>query len=339
MLAGGGRDRGPGRAAVAGHAERGVEFRPVEALRDVPDTDRRDQRVAYLALVAMAGLFGGTWVAGRWAVDELPVFTVAALRFGVASVLLLAWVAARRRPLAPLRRQDLPLVAGLGLTAVAGYNWLFLTGLTLAPASDGSILVPGTIPMLTALLAIPLLGERIGWRAVLGIGIAVLGLVVVIGPAREAGGQRLLGDALFLASAGVWSAYNVMVRVASRRFDAVSATLYAMVAGTLVLLPLALLEDSGSALAAASTTAWLSIGYLAVFGSILAFVFLQVGVARLGAARASAFTLLVPIFGVGLSILLLGERPTIVTFLGGAVVLGGLWLIQSEPLPAEPPAA
>lgn len=284
----------------------------------------------------MAALFGGTWVAGRWAVDELPVFTVAALRFGIASVILLAWVGLRRRRLSAMRRADLPLVMGMGVTAVAGYNWFFLTGLTLAPASDGAILVPGTIPMLTTLLAVVLLSERIGRRAVIGIGVAMLGLVVVIGPARDAGGARLTGDLLFLASAGVWSAYNVMVRVASGRFDATSATLYAVISGTLLLVPLALLEGSGPQLAAASPTAWLSIAYLAALGSALAFVFLQVGVARIGAARASAFTLLVPLFGVALSVQFLGERPTLATVAGGVVVLLGLWLIQTDRPEASP---
>jgi drug/metabolite transporter (DMT)-like permease len=308
----------------------------------VPGAERGDERVAYLLLGAMAALFGGTWVAGRWAVDEIPVFTVAALRFGSASALLLAWVLIARRRLAPLRWRDVPLVLGLGLTAVAGYNTLFLIGLTLAPASDGSILVPGTIPMLTTILAVLLLHERIGRRTIVGIGVAMLGLAMVVGPAGEAGGARLSGDLLFLASAGIWAAYNILVRVASHRFDAISATLYAMICGALLLAPAAVWEGSWSSLAAASPKALSSIAYLAVLGSIVAFVFLQVGVARIGAARASAFTLLVPLFGVGLSMLFLAEQPSGVTFAGGAVVLAGLWLIQSDRgarqlPPVEPP--
>ena len=278
----------------------------------------------------MAAMFGGTWVAGRWSVEELPVFTVAELRFGTAALLLGLSALVARRGLSPVRRGDLPLIAGLGLTGVAGYNWLFLTGLTLAPASDGSILVPGTIPILTMILAVLLLGEHVGRRAVLGMAVAIGGLLVVIGPGRDTGGTRLTGDLTFLASAGFWAAYNVLVRVAGRRFEPISATLYAMTAGAIFLLPLALITGSPSALQEASGRAWASIGYLVVFGSILAFVFLQIGVARIGAARASAFTLLVPLFGVGLSVAFLGERPTLLTIVGGAVVLAGLWLIQSD---------
>ncbi|HEX3219063.1 MAG TPA: DMT family transporter [Candidatus Limnocylindria bacterium] len=294
------------------------------------DPRNGDERVAYLLLFAMAAMFGGTWVAGRWAVDELPVFVVAELRFGSAAILLAAWVALSRRRLSAVRRADLPLVAGLGLTGVAGYNWLFLTGLTLAPSSDGSILVPGTIPILTMILAVILLAERIGRRAVLGMAVAIAGLLVVIGPGSQVGGARLTGDLIFLGSAGFWASYNILVKLAGHRFDAVSATLYAMVAGAVFLLPLALLQVRLVDLEAASLRAWGSIAYLTVFGSILPFLFLQIGVARIGAARASAFTLLVPLFGVALSVFVLNERPTPLIFVGGVVVLAGLWLVQTD---------
>jgi len=302
----------------------------------VPPSEHGDDRVAYSLLVAMAAMFGGTWVAGHWAVEELPVFVVAELRFGVAAILLGLWALVSRRRLSRIRRDDLALIAGLGLTGVAGYNWLFLTGLTLAPASDGSILVPGTIPILTMILAVVVLAEHIGRRAVLGMAVAIVGLLVVIGPGRDTGGSRLTGDLLFLTSAGIWASYNILVRVAGRRFDPISATLYAMIAGSLFLLPLAVVQGSVAGLEAASGRAWGSIAYLVVFGSILAFVFLQVGVARIGAARASAFTLLVPLFGVGLSIAFLGERPSMLAFAGGVVVLAGLWLIQTDR--STPPA-
>lgn len=296
----------------------------------MPGDEDGDRRAAYILLVVMAAMFGGTWIAGRWAVEELPVFTIAELRFGIAAIVLALWALLSGRRLSKVRPSDLPLIAGLGLTGVAGYNWLFLTGLTLAPASDGSILVPGTIPLLTMILAVLLLGEHIGRRAMLGMAVAIAGLLVVIGPGRATGGTRLTGDLLFLSSSGFWAAYNILVRLAGQRFDAISATLYAMVAGAIFLLPLALISGDAIALESASGRAWASIGYLVIFGSILAFVFLQVGIARIGAARASAFTLLVPLFGVVLSIIFLAERPSVLAIAGGVVVLGGLWLVQTD---------
>jgi drug/metabolite transporter (DMT)-like permease len=288
----------------------------------------RSDRAAYLALAAMAVCFGGTWVPAAVAVDSVPPFTIAALRFGMASVLLFAWARLANRPLSPIGRRDLPMILGLAVTAVAGYNWLFLTALTLAPAADGAIIVPGLAPVFTAVIAGFVLREQLGPRGFAGLGIAAVGLLLVVGPGGEAGGTRLLGDALFVAGAVLWGVYSVLARIASRRFDAVSTTLYGTALGTLILIPLALTERGGEALAGAPIEALAGIGYLAVFGTVAAFVLLNLGVARIGAARASAFALLVPVVGVLTSVALLGEELGPLTVIGGIVVLVGLWLIE-----------
>lgn len=293
----------------------------------------RSDRTAYLALTAMAICFGGAWVPAAVAVDSVPPFTIAAVRFGIASVLLYAWARLANRPLSPIRRGDWPMIIGLAVTAVAGYNWLFLTALTLAPATDGAIIVPGLAPVFTALIAGAVLRESLGPRGFAGLAIAAVGLLLVVGPGGEAGGSRLLGDALFVAGAALWGVYSVLARAASRRFDAVSTTLYGTALGTLVLVPLALAENGIGALVGARLDALAGIGYLAVFGTVAAFVLLNLGVAGIGAARASAFTLLVPIVGVLTSVAFLGETVGPLTVVGGIVVLVGLWLVEHRGAP------
>ena len=279
-------------------------------------------------LVAMAVCFGGTWVPAAVAVESVPPFTIAAVRFGIASLLLLAWARLAGRDLSPVGRTDVPMIIGLAVTAVAGYNWLFLTGLTLAPAADGAILVPGLAPVFTALIAGAVLGERLGARGFLGLGVAAVGLLLVVGPGGQADESRLLGDALFVAGAALWGVYSVLARRASARFNAVSTTLYGTALGTLILLPLAVTEDGAAALAGAPIEALAGIGYLAVFGTVAAFVLLNLGVARIGAARASAFALLVPVVGVLTSVIFLGDEIGPLTVIGGAIVLLGLWLVE-----------
>ncbi|MCV0402746.1 MAG: DMT family transporter [Chloroflexi bacterium] len=285
-------------------------------------------RTAYLMLTGMAVAFGGTWVAADVAVAAAPPFTIAALRFGIASILLFAWARLSGRPLSPIRLVDLPLIVGLALTAVAGYNWLFLTALTMAPATDGAIIVPGLAPLFTLLLAGLFLGERLGARGLVGTAIAAVGLLLVVTPSGEADGRRLLGDLLFITGAAFWGIYSVLARFAHRRFDAVSTTLYGTALGTLVLIPPALLEGGLDTVTTAPLDAIAGIGYLAVFGTVAAFVLFNLGVARIGAARASAFAFLVPIVGVLSSVALLGERLGPLTVIGGVIVLVGLWIVE-----------
>ena len=220
------------------------------------------------------------------------------------------------------------MIIGLGVTAVAGYNWLFLTGLTLAPASDGAIIVPGLAPVFTAVLAGIVLRDRLGWRGFLGLAVAAIGLYLVVNPAGGTDERRLLGDVLFVAGAALWGVYSVLAKLASRRFDAVSTTLYGTALGTLILVPAAFAEGGAGTLGRAPWEAVAGIAYLAVFGTVAAFVLLNLGVARIGAARASAFALLVPIVGVLSSVAILGDELGPLTLVGGAVVLAGLWLIE-----------
>jgi drug/metabolite transporter (DMT)-like permease len=323
-------------AAHGSTGARWIRRPPEEAM---PSSDR----AAYLMLTAMAIFFGGTWVPAAVAVDAVPPFAIALVRFGIAAVLLYGWARLARRSLSPIRGRDWLLVAGLALTAVAGYNWLFLTALTMAPATDGAIIVPGMAPVFTAILAGLVLGERLGTRGIVGLALAALGLYLVVNPTGGTSAERLLGDALFVAGAALWGVYSVLARIASRRFNAVSASLYGITLGAIILLPLAILEGGLGTLASAPVGALLGIGYLAVFGTVAAFVLLNLGVARIGAARASAFALLVPVVGVVTSVMFLGERLGPLTLVGGAIVLAALWLIEhrgsSHAAPAAPVTA
>jgi drug/metabolite transporter (DMT)-like permease len=285
-------------------------------------------RAAYVLLLAMAICWGGTWPAGKLAVEDVSPFTVAAARFAIATVLLAAWAATRRTSYGRPRLADLPLMLALGLTAVAGYNALFLYGLELAPATDGAIIVPGLAPVFTALLAWPVLSERLSGRAVAGLMLALAGLVLVVEPAGGVDRDRLLGAALFVGGAVCWAVYSVLGRPATARFGVIKATMYGTATGTLLLIPLSAAEGGWSELAGADLESWLSIGYLAVFGTVLGFVLFYEGVRRIGASRATAFAMLVPIFGVLSSVLVLGEDLGGATLAGGAAILAGLWLVQ-----------
>lgn len=85
-----------------------------------------ERRTAFMLLTFMALFFGGTWVAGKVAVDAIPPMTLAALRFSIASVLLWLWARSKQPSGRAPTVHDLPLIVGMGLTAVAAYNVLFL---------------------------------------------------------------------------------------------------------------------------------------------------------------------------------------------------------------------
>ena len=286
------------------------------------------RRAHILLTLAMIG-FGGTWVAGKVAVESIPPATVALVRFSLASLLMWGWERIRGRRRRRLGVRDLPIVLALGATAVAGYNIVFLYGLKLAPASDGAIIVPGFAPILTAAFAWPILRERIHPRGIVGLVIGLAGVLLVMRPGNGAGAARLAGDLLFFLGAVAWAIYSLVGRAATARFTPVGATLYAFVSGTLMLLPFALLERGWRLLLVAPATAWGGVLYLAVFGSVLAFVLFYEGLHRVGASRATPFAFLVPLFGVISSVIILKEELTSLVIAGGGLVLLGLWMVHT----------
>jgi len=284
---------------------------------------------AYAMLVAGMVAFGGTWPAGKVAAEHVAPAVVAVVRFALAAVLLWLWARVSGQPVRRPARRDLPLVLVLGLTVVFAYNLFFLYGVRHANATDGSILVPGLIPIVTAVLVWLALGERPTRRSVAGLLLAVAGLVVVAQPGAGIDGDRLLGDLLFVGAGCAWSLYPLAGRRATARYGSVAPNVYAASTGALLLVPVSFLDGGWSPLAHAPLQALGAIAYLSVFGTVLAFVAFYEGVRLIGAARASSYALLVPIFGVLSAVLVLQEplRPTLA--LGGAIVLAGLWLAES----------
>lgn len=291
-----------------------------------------DRRTAYLSLALGMVAFGGTWPAGKVAADHVPPAVVAVLRFSSAALLLWAWARLSGKPVRRPARADLPLVLLLGLSVVFAYNLFFLYGVRHAPAADGSVIVPGLIPFATLLLAWPVFGERPPRRALAGLVVALAGVVVVADPVGGVDSRRLLGDALFLGAVASWAVYTLAGRAAIARFGSVDANVHATACGALLLVPVTFVGGGWSPLGHAPASAWGSIAYLSIGGTVLGFVAFYEGVRLIGSARASSFALLVPIFGVLSSVAVLGERLRPALAVGGVLVLAGLWIAEGRRL-------
>ena len=288
--------------------------------------------VTYLKLVVTTFFWGGTFVAGKWAVREAPPFFVAFLRFVIASFVLWALVAWRGRE----RGERFPHPKGgaqwaglfsLGFTGVFLYNFVFLTGLSWTSATNGSLIVAFN-PLLTAVLSALWLKERVSPFQAAGLLLALLGVGVVVTTGSLEVLRRLTfnpGDLLMLGAPLAWAFYTIFGKKALVWIRPLPATAYAALFGTLLLLPAAAIE--GSLLTGAtrlSVYGWISVLQLALLGTVAGFVWWYDGVAELGAARASVFVNLVPVFGVLLSALILSERLNVSQLAGGILVAFGV---------------
>lgn len=286
-----------------------------------------------LVYVTVALCWSGSWTAGKLGVGAVPPIELSAIRFGAAGLIMLAIARATGASLGLARWKLLLVAAFFGIFA---YNALVFVGLTLGPASDGAVLVPTLNPVLTVFLA-TFLGERLTRNKVAGIACATIGAFIVVVSAQSGtavSSQRLLGDLLMLGGAACWSVYATLGTITTRSGSPLGVTAVASLAGAAMLFPFGFLEQGYRDVPTWPAGAWLDIGYLVVFATIVGFVLFYWAVRRFGAGLASMVSYLVPVFALVQAVLVLGEHPTPVEIVGGGVILLGVRLAtwRVEPL-------
>lgn len=296
----------------------------------------------HLGLVGMAALWGASWPWGRVVAQSMPPLAAAALRFLLASAVLLLWLH-RAKGLQTLRALSARQWGGLAAAAAAGvlgYSTFFMLGLRTVPAGKAAMVV-ALNPAATLLLAAWIFREPLNWRMGAGMAMAMGGAVLAIQggrPASAMGGAFGHGEWLVLGCAACWVAYTLIGRAILAGVDALTtaATTALLGAAMLVLASLAL-EGASTwhAVAQASATAWACLCALALGSTALAYAWYFQGIQRLGAGAAGAYLALVPVFGVLFSSLWLGEELDAALRAGGLVAVAGMVLMQAA-RPAGP---
>jgi drug/metabolite transporter (DMT)-like permease len=293
-------------------------------------------------LLLVAFLWGATFTAGKVAVHDVPSLTVATLRFGLASLVLVPLYLRERRSVSPqpLGRAGWLALGLLALTAIVAYNALFFGALARSPSTDSILLVPTTNPVWTAVFAWLLLGDRPSPRLTAAMGVSLLGmLLVLLGSSTGAyDTRRLVGNLMAVASAAVFGCSHVIGRIAMRRVSPMGATALAGAMGSALLLPFALVQGGVSSVLDADAWFWAAMTFVALGGTALAYVLWYRGVRSIGAGHTAFYTNLAPVVALALSAIILGERPTGLQVLGGAIMLGAvIWGVRG-PAPRAAPA-
>ena len=282
--------------------------------------DRRTLGAAGVTIVLWASAFPAIRVAlGAYSPGHLAL-----LRFLVASLALAVY--AIKAPPRPPARRDLPLVALLGFLGVAVYHVALNAGERTVTAGAASLLV-NTGPIFTALLATAFLHERLSARGWAGIGVSFTGAACIA--LGEGKGFRLSPDALLILVAAVcFSLYAVLSKPLLARYGAQRLSFYAIWLGTLFLFPF--LPGFAAAVRAAPLNATLCAAYLGVFPTALAYATWAYTLSRSPASTASTLLYLVPAFATLIAWFWLGEIPSAVSLLGGALALSGVALVHSN---------
>ncbi|MGS1008213.1 EamA family transporter [Achromobacter anxifer] len=285
-------------------------------------------RKDYLCALAVVVIWGTNFVAMKVGMRGLSPMLLGALRFALAAFPLILFV---RAPRLPWR-----WVAAYGLVQGLGQFGLLFTALKFGMPAGMASLVIQTQAFFTLLLAAPILHERAQRHHWIGLGVAALGLAVIAGGRGEGPGQMtMLGFALTLGGAFMWAVSNIIVRLASRKspgYDPFAFIAWSSAAPVLPFLLLAVLIDGWEPVAGMITgMGWgevLSVLYLAVLATLVAYTLWTQLLTRHPAAKIAPFSLLVPVVGLWAASMAFGERLEPLQWLGVAGVLAGLLFNQ-----------
>lgn len=262
--------------------------------------------------------------------EDIPPLSVVALRYSIGAALLavVSLAEGRAGEMSSLIRRKWPAMLALGLVAVAS-NASQVIGLSYSSTAAGAI-IASTSPIYSAILGAIVLGERIGPNQIAGLLLSLAGVTGITLSGEQAfGGGTAIGTGLMFFGALTYSVYTVL----GKKWGASSSPVLAVSTG-LGVLPFLLLagftEPFAASLATARLSSWLNLITLGILPTGLAVIWFFRLVSKLGAARASIISYLVPVFGLVQSSLILGERISLGIVLGGAASLAGVALAQYQ---------
>lgn len=289
-------------------------------------------RQPYLLLSTTSLCWAGNAVVGRFAAGHVPPVTLSFLRWAIAFliVLPLAWPHLRRD--LPAIRDHLPLLALMSVAGIAVFNTLQYVALEYTTAIN-VVLLQSIGPLFVAVWSLLILGVRLTGRQGIGIVLSIAGVLTILtqgNPAMLTGITLNFGDVLFLMAMVIFSLYSVLTqkRPAIHPLSFAASTFGIAALG---IAPLVVWEIAARPMMDVAWSSFFSIAYVAIFPSVVAYVCFNRGVALIGPNRAALFLHLVPVFGSGLAIMFLGERPTLFHLIGYALVLSGIAIASRKP--------
>ncbi len=269
----------------------------------------------------------GTYVAAKVAVGELSPLEVVLVRFTGAGLVYLPLLWSLRVRVA---RADLPALAGLGLLAIPVNQGLLMTGLARSTPGHAALLYALT-PIFVFLIARVRLGERASIAKLAGIGIAFVGVVVVLlagGTVTWSADSQLAGDLLILGAVLAWACYAVWGKPYAERYGAVAFSGLSVLLGTLLFLPIGLATARLDHLAKLSLVGWTAVSYLVLVASVVCYILFYWAMARGEASRVAVWANVQPVVAALLAWGIYGERLTGSFLAGGAIVIAGVVLTE-----------
>jgi len=281
-------------------------------------------RVVWLIL---CGIWGSTWLFIKLGLADLPPLTFAGIRFLVASLILSALILARGVRW-PRSRRDWSLIAIVGLLQFTLNYGLVFWGEQYIPSGLAAVL-QSTFPAFGLVIAhLYLPSERLTTRKVIGVLMGVVGVAIIFSDQLTIAGRlALLGSVALVASAFFGAYSNVLVKAYAREIDPQVLAAGQMIFGFPPLLIIGIATEGNPFRFHWTMTAVISLAYLVVVGSVIAFALYYWLVRHMEVTKTMLIALVTPVVAVLLGMIVLHEKLNWRLFVGAACIISGIGLI------------
>lgn len=287
----------------------------------------RRPRLLPALLGLMVLLWSFNFIVGKLVLREFPPLLASGLRLAGAGALMLPVYALAGRRSPPLARSDLAPLAVLGVTGVALNQVFFLVGLERTSVAHAALIF-GLSPILVLAAAAASGQERLSAGRLGGMSVALAGVGLLhAGPAATSG-ATLAGDLLVLAGAAAFAVFTVRSKPFTVRYGAIAMNTISYLSGALALAPLLVWEANRFPFRQVSAQAWAALAYMAVFPFVVCYLIFYHALRYWAASRLAALAYLQPVLATLMGVALLGERVSGALFVGGALVLAGVWMAE-----------
>jgi drug/metabolite transporter (DMT)-like permease len=287
----------------------------------------------YLLLSITAACWAGNAVVGKLAAGHIAPVTLSFLRWSLAFLIILpfAWTHLVRDWAAI--RSKLGLMILLSATGIGAFNTMQYWALEHTQAINTLLLQP-TAPLFVATWSLVLVGVRLTLAQAAGIVLSLVGVLVImlhgdLTTLKDVDFNR--GDLIFVLALFIFGLYSVLM---ARRpaMHSLSFVGFTFGCGAACMIPLFIREVATQPFMTIDVPNLLTLVYVALFPSTIAYLCFNRGVQMIGPNRAAPFFHLVPVFGTVMSIVFLGERPQLFHFIGFALVLTGVFVASRRPV-------
>ncbi len=290
-----------------------------------------EKRIYFLMILSTI-FWAGAFIAAKLSVPFIPPFTLTFLRFFIASIILYFVILYKEKHIYKLTKKDIPVFLFTGIVGMFGYHVLFFLSIKYTTAINSSI-IGASNPIITTLLCIVFLKDKVTYKRLLGIALSFLGVFLTITNANISAIFSISfnkGDIFMVLAVTLWAIYSVYSKKVMPNYSPITLTFYSFLFCTIFLIPFVVYENPIKIINNIPYYSYIAVLYMSIFPSVIGYLVQQMSIKTIGPAKTSIFINLIPVFSIILSVIILGETVTTIKLFTTLLIIIGVYICQKN---------